>query len=551
MDSASTASPGARTEGPAGSRRAGLDRVELLCLLGLVALAVAPLVALATKGRDLSGADGFLATDQMQYLAWIRESADHFFIGNPWDLAPGERHFLHPVFVISGWLHDLFGFSLPLSYLIWEPVAIAVVLVGAVAYVRRLLPAGGPRHAALVLIFFAVMPTTAIVAASGWGGKPRQYSFDFISGEMWTGQYLWGYLPTAIAVFLIPLVLLGYERVRSGGRAWLLVPCAAGALLVAWLQPWQGAELLLIIWAVEAWRWARSREKPSWVALAAVTVAGAIPAAYYLWLSRVDSAWRLAGEANAAGAQDLWSWPWWAILLTVAPLLIPALAAYRRAPRGWQETAVRTWPLAVLVVYLLPFGTFPYHSFQGLQIPLSILAVIGVRSLWPRIPVWVVVAALLVMVVPGTIHKADVFRNSVQSGGDPYFVFDGERELLEELNRDPRPGGVLAPTYAALLVPSRTGRETWVGPFSWTPDWEARATLANDLFEGRLSPAEARRVVIASRARWLFADCRPLALARLESEIRPLLAGPPRRFGCARLYELKPRSEMVEATGGR
>ncbi|MBU6336612.1 MAG: hypothetical protein KGR19_02220 [Acidobacteria bacterium] len=551
MASASTAAP--QAAGAPGARRRWLqlDRVEVLCLLGLIALALAPLAALATKGRDLSGADGFLATDQMQYLAWIRESADHLLIGNPWDMAPGEARFLHPIFAISGALHDILGFSIPLSYLLWEPVAIAVVFAGAVAYVRRLLPAGGARHAGLVLVLFAVMPATAIVAASGWGGKPRQYSFDFISGEMWTGQYLWGYLPTAIAVFLIPLVLLGVERFRSTRRPGLLVACAAGTLVVAWLQPWQGAELVLIIWAVEAWRWARGRERPSWLTLAVVSIAGALPAAYYFWLSKVDSAWRLAGESNAAGAQDLWSWPWWAMLLTVLPLLVPALLAYRRSPDGWQDTAVRAWPLAVLVVYLLPFGTFPYHSFQGLQIPLSILAVLGVRQVWPRIPVWAVVLLLAVMVVPGTIHKADVFRNSVQSGGDPYFVFDGERELLAQLDRDPRRGGVLAPTYAALLVPSRTGRETWVGPFSWTPDWENRATLANDLFEGRLDPAQARRVVIASRARWLFADCRPLALARLESEIRPLLARPPQRFGCARLYEIKERPEMLEAAGPR
>ena len=551
MDATSTA-PRGPEDGAAGPKLArSLDRVEILCLLGLVLLALAPLAALATKGRILSGADGFLATDQMQYLAWIRESAGHFLIGNPWDLETGDRLFFHPIFTISGALHDVLGISIPLSYLLWLPVAIGVVFAGAVAYTRRLLPAGGARHSALLLICFAVMPATAIVAWSGWGGKPRQFSFDFISGEMWTGQYLWGYLPTAIAVFLLPLILLGVERYRNGRRGWLLAACAAGALLVSWMQPWQGAELVLIVWVVELWRWTRKEARPSALTLGAMSAAVAIPAAYYLWLSKVDSGWKLAHEANAPGAQDLWSWPWWAIALTILPLALPAIAAYRRAPKGWQETAVRAWPLMVILVYLLPFGTFPYHSFQGLQIPLSILAVAGVREIWPRIPTWVAAAALFLMVVPGTVHKADVFRNSVQSGGDPYFVFDGERDLLAELDGDPRPGGVLAPTYAALLIPSRTGRETWVGPFSWTPDWDRRARLVNDLFEGRLTPREARRVVIESRARWLFADCRPLALATLEREIRPLLAGPPRRFGCATLYELRERPEMLEAVGGR
>jgi hypothetical protein len=108
---------------------------------------------------------------------------------------------------------------------------------------------------------------------------------------------------------------------------------------------------------------------------------------------------------------------------------------------------------------------------------------------------------------------------------------------------------VLGPTYASLLVPARTGRETYVGPFSWTPDWERRATLSNDLFEGRLTGAEARRFVVSTRARWLFADCRPLALPQLERSIAPLLARPPQRFGCATLYELRERPEMARAAG--
>ena len=64
-----------------------------------------------------------------------------------------------------------------------------------------------------------------MVAWTDWGGNPRQYTFDFISGEMWTGQYLWGYLMTAIAVFTMPLVLLGIESLARDRR-----PRHAGAL---------------------------------------------------------------------------------------------------------------------------------------------------------------------------------------------------------------------------------------------------------------------------------------------------------------------------------
>ena len=255
--------------------------------------------------------------------------------------------------------------------------------------------------------------------------------------------------------------------------------------------------------------------------LLCVTVAGLAPAVYYFWLSKNDAGWKLAGQANSAGAQDLWSWPWWAIALTVLPLAVPAALAYRLPAPSWQDVAVRIWPAAVLLVYLQPTGTFPYHSFQGLQSPLAVLAVLGVRSVAPRLRPWIAVVLLGVMVIPGTIHKGTVLRHSVQSAGDPYWVFPGEVDALKALDRDPRRGGVLAPTYSSLLVPYRTGREAYVGPFSWTPDWENRATSANALFEGRLTGAAGRRFIVSTHARWLFADCRPLALPALARTVAP------------------------------
>ena len=73
------------------------------------------------------------------------------------------------------------------------------------------------------------MPASALVAWTDWGGNPRQYTFDFISGEMGSSQYLWGYLMTAIAV----VADAARAAVRSSARGW----CAgrAGAALLVTL----------------------------------------------------------------------------------------------------------------------------------------------------------------------------------------------------------------------------------------------------------------------------------------------------------------------------
>jgi hypothetical protein len=528
------------------ARRLGLDTVELGVLVALAGLSLAILAALLTKGRPLSGADGVLASDQLQYFAWIREASEHALIGNRYDLAPGERVFLHPGFLLSGLLHTVTGVSIPLSYLLWKPVAVAVMFIGALRYVRRLLPPGGQRHAGLALALFAVMPASALVAWSDWGGNPRQYTFDFISGEMWSGQYLWGYLMTAIAVFLMPLVLLGVESWRRSGYRRTLALAAVGALVVSWLQPWQGGTLALIVLGVAALRLVRSRERPA-LGVLLVPAAVALPLAYYFILSMADRSWEIAAESNAAGAQPTWSWPWWAIVLTILPLAAPAALAYRLRAPSWQEQAVRIWPLAALLVYLQPAGTFPYHAFQGLALPLGILAVQGVTSVWPRPRPALVVAALAVMILPGLAHKLDVAANSVHVAGDPYFIFPDEHRALDALERDRRPGGVLAPVYDGHLLPYTTGRETYAGALSWTPDWEAREERTRDLFEGDLSGEAARSFVRSTRARFVFVDCRP-RLRDLTAVLRPMLDSVA-RYGCATLYVLRQRPDMARAAG--
>src|SRR3712207_9269208 len=60
-----------------------------------------------TQGGVITGSDGFLVVDQMQYLNWLRQAGDHVLVENLYDLEPGPRTFLHPGVLISGLLHKL------------------------------------------------------------------------------------------------------------------------------------------------------------------------------------------------------------------------------------------------------------------------------------------------------------------------------------------------------------------------------------------------------------------------------------------------------------
>lgn len=535
-------------EGDAGT---GSGRADGLLLAAFAAMSVAVLAGLATRPLEMTGADSGLVADQLQYFAWIRSASEHGVIRNLFDVDPdGTSYFVHPGFLLSGLLHKA-GLGIAVAYqLLWKPVAILGVFLAFRAYVRRLVPAGAARVAALVLALFYVSPLAALVGLADIGSTGLRREADFMSGEMFPGTYMWGYMMTAIAVALVPCVLLAAERARvperrAPGRSgrWYAGWAAAGALLMAWLQPWEAVAMLGTVAVVEVLRRRHGGGGDPRSLLAAVgplAVAGVLPLVYYWWMAKVDPSWGIADRANR-GRVGNWSWYTW--LLTLAPLAIPAALAYRLPARDWQSLAVRVLPLAMIGEYFLiavsGAGTFPFHSVQGITLPLAVLAATGATAWRPRLlrtgPA-VPAAVLAVLLLPGIAYKLDNIRNEVHRGGQPYFLHDGEVAAYDWLERSRTPGAVMAPIYSGLAVPYRTGRESWVGEVSWTPDFDRRRAQAESLFSGRMPRARARALVRSSGVRFLYADC--LDRADLGALLRDDLAAV-RRFGCATVYELR------------
>jgi hypothetical protein len=507
-----------------------LDRAEAAVLAALAAMAFAVLAGLLLRvwlrGGLVTGADGFLVADPMQYLDWARQAGEHGLIENRHDLDDGPRVFLHPGLLLSGLLYRL-GAGPAVAYLAWKPVAVVTLFAGSLLFVRRTVPRTGDRRLALVLALFFCSPVAAIVGWGGLGDEGDKLAVDFITGELWTGSYLWGYLFTAIAVGLLPLGLLAYE----GGRVGL---AAAAGLLCAWLQPWQGATFALVLVAVEVVAVRRGRRAGAAARdLAAPLAATAAPLVYYLLLSLLDPSWELAGRAN-----DLPRWPWWVLVAGLAPLALPAAFAYRLPAPGSVDVALRAWPLAGLLVYFQPAGTFPFHALQGLSLPLAVLAVLALRSwLGERgLPLAAAAAAVVVLCVVGTGYRVAELADAVHLGRQPFFLDASERAALRHLERESEPGGVLAPVYSGIVVPAYTGRETWIGAGSWTPRQPQRTEEAEALFGGRLDAAEAEALVRRSGARFLYSDCHGRA------DVTAVVEGftePPRRFGCAMVWRVR------------
>jgi hypothetical protein len=467
------------------------QRLELALFAALALYALIPLAAMlrfaVASDAVFAGSDGAFPADQFQYMTWIREYSEGLLASNTLDIAPSHDVFLHPMFVLSGLVVRL-GVGIELAFLVWKPVALVALFLGFRAYVWRFVPGRWERFAALGVALFFSAPTV-------FGG-------DLLSagGETMPALLLWGYLPAALSVALMPVLLLGLEQRRR-----LLLVAACGAL-VSWLHPWQGQVLLVTAVAALLFEPRRLRSASVLVPLAAV----AAPIAYYFVLSRADSSWELAQRANEA-VGDL---PLWSVLVALLPLAVPAVWGARRVlggGGGFAERMLVIWPVATVLVFAFASPSFPSHVLEGVSLPLAVLAVTGLASVRRRAAVVGVFAAL--MTLPGAVYMLDWLRDTVGAGGSVRYLSGGEDRALSALRSTPGGGGVLSRASFGALVPAATGRQSWVGHPSWTRSYSERARQVEALFSGTLPPAETAQLVRSSGAAFVFVDCSLVATA--------------------------------------
>ena len=267
---------------------ARIDLFDLAVLLAFGVLSVwvlSMLVGESGPNRIWTGTDGPFFGDQMQFVGWIADASRHVLVSNPFDSLGTPGVFLQPGVALSGALVR-FGLRPSVAYLLWKPLAVVVLFGATRSYVHCLLTKTAHRRAALVLALFYVSPMFWLFQSNF--SLSDRVGLQAFTVEMWPGLYLWGYPFTALAVALMPLGLLAYQRDRQARRIGPWAPICG--LLCGWLQPWQGATLLLIIAASEILLW--RREKQIHPMLLAVNGAAIVaPLAYYALLGRVSSAW--------------------------------------------------------------------------------------------------------------------------------------------------------------------------------------------------------------------------------------------------------------------
>ncbi len=524
-------------------RVSGIEKALLAALAAWGLFPLAPLLIHAgqaharfTGADGLIGADGVLGADQLQYLAWARDAAAHGLASDLFSLAPSGHVYLEPIFTIVGVLHRI-GLSLTLAYLLFKPLAIVALLLGAVAWARRTFADQlAARGAVVTLSLFLYTPLAALFSWTQMGGGSFRFSLYLLAYELLAANKLWGYVPSALALALVPVALLAIERAltptgagdptamatHSARRPPMIA--ALASLVASWLHPWQGITLIIIFAGLAVLQ--RGRH---WLALAVAAVGAALPLGYYYLLSHSDPAWKLASHYEVIPRL-----PALVLLAGLGPLALIAALGVRR-PRGDViEQALLLWIAGCLITYFVN-DSFAPHALQGLSLPLAVLIVRGGQRL--RVPWPLGLLAVGVLTIPGLAYDARKFVNTARNQKlVQYYLPRDDTRALDWVSGHAPPGGVLAPTPVALVVPSQTGRAVWVGHGYWSRDYFARARRADRLFTGRMRAASARAFVTSTGAALLVADCRHHA--DLTRPLGPLI-GAVHRFGCARVYVLR------------
>lgn len=520
-----------------------LDPLELVLLaaFAIVSLWVLglDLWQVVAHGRVWTGTDGSYITDQLQYLAWIESASHNLLVANLFVLHGTPADFLQPAVTISGLLTAL-GMASWLSLLLWKPVAVVALFLAVRAYALATVPGAGrgPRLAIMALALF-------------YGSFTIIYGNLGVVGDLFPGFLSWGYPFALLGIAGAVFAQLSYGRARAARRfAW--GPGLFGALAGS-MHPWQGEVLFVILIGAELW----DRDVRRAIALAcrrpveagrlvgspharlfAVTAAmTAAPLLYYAALDKFDLSWALGRDASKH------AFPATAIALALAPLVIVALLGLRRPARNFLDRAVRLWPVATVIVYLQSgsaAGATPLHAFDGVTLPLAVLAVQGVTAIrWQRLR-WRRGVALVVLVLatlPTTGYELALARtNASPTSGNANFITADERRALDFLRHDPVPGGVLTRFYLGSTIPARTGRRTYVGDCIWSePNCAQRSVVAREILYDQLPPAQAQNLVRASRARFILSDCS--VHTSISGELGPMLVAV-HHFGCAAVYQV-------------
>lgn len=485
--------------GPANGSRdrrgaaAGLDARDrrLLFVTGaVVALLVAGMYLFVARSLP-SGTtfSGFLlnTTDGWGYAAYANAYRnDGLLADNPWSERALPGAYFNLVWFAAGKLMAL-GLPFRAVYHLFQAVFGALLLWSLLALVRRLAPDRATAWCAFLLSVFG--------AGFGWAVRLVSPGFldatfrpiDLFQVDAFPAMGWWGFPHITLSWALVAAIYLCTLRAAAGdGLRWSL---AAGgvALLTGFVHPYHFVTVLPVLaaWGLVFARRGGGERRHLW-RHGAIVAAGMAPGLCYFGLvvpraANFAHVWSREGLVRFDAPEGVLP-----VLVGYGAILVLAAAGLAHA-RPWRGAAAPGIVLVALwaaVQFPLRFATplipFAARLGEGLLIPLSVLAAVGLLSLRERVrqrrpgtgaapagpdgPVpWAWIVPLVLLSAPSVVFLAGHQLGELRQGqGSHVFALDlkptltaREREALAYLGGAARGSPlVLSATESGLVLPA-------------------------------------------------------------------------------------------------
>lgn len=378
----------------------------------------------------------------------------------------------------------------------------AALIAVCYRFVAVFLPGQATRRFALVVI--------ALGGGLGWllllsgQGLFGSLPVDWFVPEGYSFLILFGLPHLALArASLLGGLLLLFRAVEQpvSGRASLRQTILAGLLwLVTGLcVPFYVAVLYVILgcWGVALWL--RGRRCGAYIWRAGTAALIPLPLLAYtgvVFLTN-DALGRWSAQNDLPSPHPLHYVLGYGVL--ALPAVIGARWAWRGAARPQHEAAALlvAWVIAVPVLIYLPIGV-QRRLAEGVIVPLSILAAIGLRLRFPTRRLWSRArTAVLLLVLPTTALLVLGGAAGALTPSRPIFQATADLAALDRLNAiAPRDAVVLCLKQTGNYLPARTDLIAYVGHGPETLHSEQKEQRAEQFYAGQLS-AEERRALLA------------------------------------------------------
>ncbi len=459
-------------------------------------------------------------SDNFTYLSAMQQGADGAWLFSmAYTTQPGPGTLLKIVYVLAGRLVGVLGLPVIAGYHLLFAAGTLAMSLSTYWFIALFVHSLRRRRFAWLLVEAGGGLSWVMGLATG-GSWLLATPPDFFSPEAFTSLAVLYHLPhlliaragllAGLRLLIVALERGSLRRAMSAGFLWLLAslalpfePFVIGALT--------GTYLVALGVKRRGWPWKEIR-------LSLAAGAWLVPWVAYLgWLLLADPRAAAWNEQNIAYSPPLAYY-----LAAFALHLFAAAFAVSRARREERRLWLLVWIIAAPLWIYLPFK-LQRRLVEGVQVPLSILAAIGLGRLQvavtrhrPRLRN-LLPAMFLAALLPTNLIVFLGTLQSVRSVEPPAYYPDGAAAVASWLELNADGADVWSSPRTGELLPGLASVHVDVGHKVETPDYAVRAAQAGAFYRAAATDAERRALLAAAHIEYVVYGPYERALARGEA----------------------------------